>query len=117
MIANACYPEILIAVDTWGGSLSEHPEHDTVRIARVRDVFAAFRANMQRVTCGNFECHRLEAITFLKGWTAPSSSATSTPLMTMIPSAKRSSCYYHGSSPARSCSDTIISPPTRGVMI
>jgi hypothetical protein len=63
VIANACYPETLIAVDTWVGSLSEHPEHDTVRIARVRDVFAVFRANMQRLTCGNFGCDRSEAIT------------------------------------------------------
>jgi predicted O-methyltransferase YrrM len=71
VIANACYPEVLIAVDTWEGSLSEHPEHDTVRLARARDVFAVFRANMQHLTRGNFECHRLEANTFLKGWKAP----------------------------------------------
>ena len=50
VIANACYPEVLLAVDTWAGSESEHPDHETVRIARVRDVFAAFRTNMQRAT-------------------------------------------------------------------
>ena len=71
VIANACYPEVLLAVDTWAGSESEHPDHETVRIARVRDVFAAFRENMQRATSGNFECHCLEAIAFLKGWSAP----------------------------------------------
>ena len=114
VIANACYPEVLLAVDTWAGSESEHPDHETVRIARVRDVFAAFRTNMQRATRGNVECHRSEAITFLRNWAAPSSSATSTPLMTMTPCAKRSSCYYHGWSLAQSCSDTIISPRTRG---
>jgi hypothetical protein len=71
VMANACYPDILIAVDTWGGSVTEHPDHETVRIAKVRDVFAAFIANMQRATRGNFECHRSEAISFLKSWAAP----------------------------------------------
>jgi hypothetical protein len=71
VIANACYPEVLIAVDTWAGSVSEDPDHDTVRIARIRDVFATFNANMQRLTRGNIECHRSEAIAFLKNWTAP----------------------------------------------
>jgi hypothetical protein len=71
VIANACYPEVLIAVDTWAGSVSEHPDHETVRIAQVRDVFAAFNANMRRATRGNVECHRSEAIAFVRGWTAP----------------------------------------------
>ncbi len=71
VIANACYPEVLIAVDTWAGSSSEHPNHDTVRIARARDVFAVFRANMQIATRGNVDLHRSEAITFLKSWQAP----------------------------------------------
>jgi hypothetical protein len=71
VIANACYSDILIAVDTWAGNVTEHPDHETVRIAKVRDVFATFIANMQRATRGNFECHRSEAIALLKGWTAP----------------------------------------------
>ena len=114
VIANACYPEVLLAVDTWAGSESEHPDHETVRIARVRDVFAAFRTNMQRATRGNVECHRSEAITFLRNWAAPSSSATSTPLMTMTPCAKRSSCYYHGWSLANLVRTRLSVRATRG---
>jgi hypothetical protein len=71
VIANACYPDVLIPVDRRAGSLMEHPDHETVRIAKVRNVFAAFIANMKRATRGNFERHRSEEITFLKRWTAP----------------------------------------------
>ncbi len=71
VIVNACYLEVLIAVDTWAGSISEHPDHDTVRIAQARDVFAAFSANMQSATRGNLDCHRTESVAFLRSWTAP----------------------------------------------
>ena len=55
VIANACYPDVLIAVDTWAGSLTELPAHETVRIAKIPDVFAALVANIKRATRGNFE--------------------------------------------------------------
>jgi hypothetical protein len=71
VIAKACYPDNMFAIDTWASSVSEHPDHNTLLLAKVRDVFAAFIADMQCGTRGNSECHRLEAITFLKGWPGP----------------------------------------------
>jgi hypothetical protein len=66
VIANACFPETVVAVDTWRGSSSEHPEHETVRIARERDVLSIFQENMRVLTRGNVAPKRLEATEFLR---------------------------------------------------
>ena len=71
VIANACFPEVVTAVDTWQGSLSESPTHETVRLARERDVFATFQENMRILTSGNVAVQRVNALEFLSRTTAP----------------------------------------------
>jgi hypothetical protein len=70
-IANACFPETLLAVDTWQGCPTEAPDHETVRLARERDVFATFQANMHALTRGNVEPVREDALGFLRGTSEP----------------------------------------------
>jgi hypothetical protein len=65
-IANACYPEPVVAVDTWLGSLAEGEQHETVRIARERDVFAIFSENMRAATRGNVVPKRKDAFEYLR---------------------------------------------------
>jgi hypothetical protein len=65
-IANACHPELLTAVDTWQGNISEGNDHQTVLLARQRDVFARFQANMQAMTRGNVRPERTEILEFLR---------------------------------------------------
>lgn len=60
-IANAAYPENVIAIDTWKGNLSEE-DHPTVAIAQGKDVFKSFKKNIEKNTKGNVEpiqtdCH------------------------------------------------------------
>jgi len=66
VLANACFPQIVIAVDSWQGSVAENPDHETVRIARERDVFAVFQHNMRVLTRGNVEAKRMDTLDFLK---------------------------------------------------
>jgi len=66
VIANVCYPEPVVAVDTWLGSLTEGEQHETVRIARERDVFATFEENIRALTRGNVVPQRMDAIEFLQ---------------------------------------------------
>ena len=61
-LANAVYPETVIAVDTWQGNLDESPEHESVRIVQQRDVYATFLSNVASLTKGNVtpvvqDCH------------------------------------------------------------
>ena len=71
VIANACYPESVVAVDTWRGSSSEDPGHVTVRIARERDVFATFRDNMRVLTRGNVVPECTDSTDFLQRMEGP----------------------------------------------
>ena len=50
VIANAYYPETVTAIDTWRGHFTEGANHETVKLAGERDVFAGFQHNV-RVTC------------------------------------------------------------------
>jgi hypothetical protein len=70
-IANACFPENLLAVDTWQGCPTEAPDHETVRIVRERDVFATFQANMHALTEGNVEPVSEDALAFLRSTDEP----------------------------------------------
>jgi hypothetical protein len=65
-IANTCFPEKVMAVDTWQGNLAEGAEHITVQLARERDVFAIFQANMRCLTRGNVVPERVEAMDYLR---------------------------------------------------
>jgi hypothetical protein len=65
-IANACFPETLLAVDTWQGSFTEGNEHPTVQIAKSRDVYAVFQENIRLLTKGNVAAKRMDALDFLR---------------------------------------------------
>lgn len=54
-LANAAYPEVVHAVDTWAGS----PGEVSAVLARGRDVFAEFAANVEAGTAGNVAAHRM----------------------------------------------------------
>ena len=54
-LANACYPGIVHAVDTWEGS----PGEISADLAAQRDVFGEFRANIDAYTAGNVVPHRM----------------------------------------------------------
>jgi hypothetical protein len=70
-LANACFPETLLAVDTWAGNADEHPDHPTVQLAKQRDVFAQFLSNVELQTLGNVEPVRRDCHDFLATWTGP----------------------------------------------
>ncbi len=70
-IANACYPETLIAVDSWRGNLGERPDHPTVKILQTRDVFSTFMANMKSLTAGNYEVVKMDCNEFLATFHLP----------------------------------------------
>jgi hypothetical protein len=54
-LANTCYPEPVLAVDTWQGSVDEDADHVTVRIPKQRDVFRDFIRNIRMMTGGNVQ--------------------------------------------------------------
>jgi predicted O-methyltransferase YrrM len=70
-LANACYPDPVFAVDTWAGSRAEGVEHPTVVIARQRDVYAQFAANIKALTRGNVTPVRADCFDTLAAWQAP----------------------------------------------
>jgi len=53
-LANAVHPRIVHCVDTWDGSPGEPSAH----LARGRDVFGQFQANIDAWTDGNISIHR-----------------------------------------------------------
>lgn len=55
-LANAAFPEVVHAVDTWAGSPGEISE----TLAAERDVYATFLANMATLTAGNVQAHRMD---------------------------------------------------------
>ena len=70
-LANSCFPERLIAVDSWAGNISEGEEHDTVVLLKQRDVFGTFRRNIEELTRGNVEIVRSDCFEFLDGFNEP----------------------------------------------
>lgn len=70
-LANACCPRVLHVVDTWQGNLAEGEQHDTVRLARSRDVRATFEANMRAGTQGNYEAHCQDCLEYLEALDEP----------------------------------------------
>jgi len=70
-IANACYPEQLEAVDTWGGNYDEDPKHPSVILAKQRDVYAEFKNNIAKYTKGNVEAIKLDCFEYLKNKSGP----------------------------------------------
>ncbi len=70
-LANAVYPERLIAVDSWEGNLTEGANHETVQILKQRDVFGTFRSNIDTLTKGNIEIVKSDCFDFLEKWKEP----------------------------------------------
>jgi len=64
VLANACYPEPLHAVDTWQGNVDESPDHPTVALAKQRDVYRTFLKNMKSLTLGNVKPHVMRSRDF-----------------------------------------------------
>ena len=64
-LANACYPETLIAIDSWEGNATEGEDHPTVEALAERDVFAAFLANIEEQTQSNVDVRRQDCFEFL----------------------------------------------------
>lgn len=64
-LANACYPETLIAVDHWLGNIEEDRKHLTVQILKNTDVFLRFKRNIQLLTKGNVEIVKRDCFEFL----------------------------------------------------
>jgi predicted O-methyltransferase YrrM len=67
-LANACYPERLLAIDSWQGNLTEGDNHETVQILKHRDVFETFRSNIDTLTKGNVEIVRSDCFDFLESF-------------------------------------------------
>lgn len=53
-LANAAFPKVVHAIDTWQGS----PGEPSADLAAERDVFAQFSENVGHLTLGNVEVHR-----------------------------------------------------------
>jgi hypothetical protein len=71
MLAHACYPETLLAIDTWLGNVDEHPSHATVAIAQSRNVFHQFLLNIAVLTRGNVRVIQEDCHAFLWRWKHP----------------------------------------------
>jgi glycosyltransferase involved in cell wall biosynthesis len=70
-LAQAAYPEEVLAVDTWQGSADEHAGHPSVVIARVRDVKGQFLRNVRELTAGNVRAVQAHSREFLASWDRP----------------------------------------------
>jgi Methyltransferase domain len=66
VLAHACYPEKLLAVDTWLGNADEDPNHSSVIAASKRDVYQRFLCNVAATTCGNVVPLREDCHSFLE---------------------------------------------------
>jgi len=67
-IARACYPEPVHAVDHWLGNVDEKADHESVIIARQRDVFKEFTDNVKKATNGNVIPWRMDWREFISLW-------------------------------------------------
>ncbi|MBI1349376.1 hypothetical protein GC163_24175 [bacterium] len=68
-MAQACTPEMVLAVDTWEGNRREDSHHVTVRLARERNIHHTFVENIQSLTAGNVQIYRQESASFLAEFT------------------------------------------------
>lgn len=66
-LANACWPDLLHAVDTWQGS----PGEISADLAAERDVYAEFTANIAASTAGNVRPHRMGWRDYFAGLACP----------------------------------------------
>jgi len=64
VLANACYPEVLHAVDTWQGGVDEPPDRTAVPLARQRNAHRTFLKNMKSLTRGNVMPHAMKSLDF-----------------------------------------------------
>lgn len=64
-LANACYPDNVVAIDTWRGNVAEASDHLTIALARERDIFAQFQCNVRALTRGNVAPLRMTSAEFL----------------------------------------------------
>ncbi|MBL8796659.1 MAG: class I SAM-dependent methyltransferase, partial [Planctomycetia bacterium] len=71
VLAHACAPEPLLAVDTWQGNVDEDPRHVSVLAARQRDVFGTFLENVRQLAPGNVRPVRQDCHQFLAAFAAP----------------------------------------------
>lgn len=70
-LANAVYPEMVLAVDTWAGNYDEAPDHATVLLAKERDIYAAFLENVRTLTKGNVTPFKQDCHEFLRELSEP----------------------------------------------
>jgi predicted O-methyltransferase YrrM len=70
-LANTCFPETLIAVDSWEGNLGEGPNHVTVELLKQRDVYGDFVENVRTLTRGNVKIERADCFEFIAGLGEP----------------------------------------------
>lgn len=67
VIANACAPDRVLAVDTWLGSAGE----ECWEIAASRDVFSIFQHNIAEMTVGNVTPVKMDWQQFFAEWDGP----------------------------------------------
>jgi hypothetical protein len=70
-LANCCFPDTVLAVDTWAGNICEGPQHPSVIAAAERNVFATFTSNIRAFTKGNVEPFIMDSNQFLSRLKAP----------------------------------------------
>ena len=70
-LANTCYPETLVAVDSWLGNIAEDPNHYHVRLLAERDVYGTFCDNIKTLTRGNVQIERADCFAFMDTFTEP----------------------------------------------
>lgn len=70
-LLNALYPESLRCVDTWKGNESEGELHNSVIIAKKRDVYKDFEYNVKNCSQGNYIIYRQYGDVFLNNFKLP----------------------------------------------
>jgi SAM-dependent methyltransferase len=70
-LANAAYPESVLAVDTWEGNIAEGADHPSVLKAKLRDVKSEFDNNVYNRTKGNVFPHKRDCFDFLESFNDP----------------------------------------------
>jgi hypothetical protein len=64
-LANAVYPQVIDAVDTWQGNYDESCCHVTITLAKERDIFAEFQKNISELTKGNLIIYKRDCFVYL----------------------------------------------------
>lgn len=70
-IANAFYPEIIQAVDSWKGNVDENPDHVTVRMLKEHDILGRFKHNIETGTKRNVWINEMDCYLFLDKFQEP----------------------------------------------